>query len=121
MARTVADILRRVDDSVGHLFESGVTSVTDERFDGETALHIVAKWGDHEAIRILVAAGAAVNKPGEDQNTPLHYAAMMGHLDAAAALVQLGARCTNDQYGNTPSMLATEHPDVQRYLAEHGF
>jgi ankyrin repeat protein len=121
MPRTLAQVLNEVGASSGDLFDGGVTSVTSERFDGETALHIASKWGDEEAIRILIAAGAVINKPGEDHNTPLHYAAMMGHLGAAMALVDLGAVCSKDRYGNVPSELAREHAVVYEYLVKHGF
>ena len=97
-----------------------VDSVHSHRPCGETALHIVAKWGDAEAIDILIANGADIDKQGEDRNTPLHYAAMLGRLDAAKRLVELGAACLEDVYGNTPSQLAAD-PEVNRYLADRGF
>ena len=121
MSRTLAEVLREVDSAVGRSFDSGVRSVTSERSDGETALHVVAKWGDADAIKILVLAGATLSKPGEDGNTPLHYAAMMGHMSAAVALVELGAKSMRDRYGNTPAQLAEEHPHVREYLLAHGF
>jgi uncharacterized protein len=93
MPKTVTDVIATVNQSVRHLYEDRVKSVNSERFDGETALHIVAKWGDEEAIRLLVCAGAPIDKPGEDGNTPLHHTAMPGHFGAVATLVQLGARC----------------------------
>jgi ankyrin repeat protein len=116
---TVAEVLERV-ERAEVFFGARVESVHTERFDGETALHIVAKWGDAEAIRVLAAGGADINKRGEDNNTPLHYAVMMDHLAAAQALVELGAARLEDIYGNTASML-TDDEDVRRYLVEHGF
>lgn len=121
MSRTLAEVLREVDSAVGESFDGGVTSVTSERGDGETALHVVAKWGDADAIQILVMAGATLSKLGEDGNTPLHYAAMLGHMDAVVTLIELGAKSMRDRYGNTPAQLAEAHPDVREYLLAHGF
>ena len=45
------------------------------------------------------ANGADINKQGEDSNTPLHYAAMLGHLAATQCLVALGAANARDMYG----------------------
>jgi ankyrin repeat protein len=121
MKRTVQRVIEEVNRSAGESFSGGITSVYSERAAGETALHIVAKWGDAEAIRLLVGAGADIDKAGEDRNSPLHYAAMLGKFDAVKCLVELGAKCSQDRYGNTPSKLATEHTDVSKYLLQHGF
>lgn len=116
--RPLADVLAYVDDA-GAFLES-VTSVNTERYGGETPLHLVAKWGDAEAIRILVAHGARIDKAGEDGNTPLHYAAMLNQFDASKTLIELGAKCCQDVYGNTPSQLANDEELVD-LLREHGF
>lgn len=121
MRKTLHQVLKEVERSVGESFPQSIDSVHTERFGGETALHIVSKWGDAEAIDILVSAGADVNKTGEDDNTPLHYAAMLGNFDAAKRLVESGARCMKDIYGNTPAQLAYKYPAIQKYLEQHGF
>lgn len=108
-------------DRADLFFGVKVESVHTERFSGETALHIFAKWGNAEAIRTLVENGADLNKAGEDRNTPLHYAAMAGHLEAVQCLVKLGAKNLNDMYGNSPRHLAKGHPEVEAFLAENGF
>lgn len=115
------EVLEAVNASVGDSFEGGVTTVHSERLGGDTALHIVAKWGDAEAISVLVEAGAIVDKPGEDGNTPLHYAAMIGHIEAAKRLVQLGAIATRDRYGHLPSQSAATNSELQNYLVQNGF
>ena len=121
MKRTVEDVLAAVNESVGDTFVEPVTSIRSERIGGDTALHIVAKWGDAEAVRLLVKAGATIDKPGEDNNTPLHYAAMLGKLEAAKCLVELGAKPSRDRYGNTPSQLATDNAVLRSYLLQNGF
>jgi ankyrin repeat protein len=119
--KTLTEILDNVNRSAGGSFDGPVDSVQTERVGGETALHIVAKWGDAEAIRVLVANGAGLNKPGEDNNTPLHYAAMLGKLAAVHCLVELGALNSKDRYGNTPAELAYDHKDVHDFLKAHNF
>jgi uncharacterized protein len=100
-----------------------VTSVHTERFDGETALHMAAKWGDAEAVQVLVASGADINKRGEEGFTPLHYAAEQGHLDTVRCLISLGAANLQDRNGDTPSRLAKalDHTPIYEVLVEHGF
>ncbi len=117
---TLEEALSEVDRSA--LFNgAAVTSVHTERFGGETALHIWAKWGGAEAIRVLVANGADINKPGEDDNTPLHYAAMFGKLSAIEALVSLGAANPRDRYGNYAIDLCQDHEDVRAFLGASGY
>jgi ankyrin repeat protein len=67
---------------------------------------------------VLVANGANINKAGEDKNTPLHYAAMLGKLEAVRCLVALGALNLPDRYGNKPADLATDHEHVHRFLRQ---
>ena len=102
-----------------------VTSVHTERFDGapHTALHMAAKWGDVEAVTVLVANGADINKPGEEAFTPLHYAVEQGQLDAVRCLLSLGAVNLQDRNGDTPSRLAKalHHTSIHEALVEHGF
>jgi ankyrin repeat protein len=118
--RTLAEVLAKVDQA-DVFFGVKVDSVLSERLSGETALHVCAKWGDAEAIRILVVNGADMNKRGEDDNTALHYAAMMGHLAAAQCPVELGAANLRDIYGNLPIDLATNHSQVTAFLASQGY
>jgi ankyrin repeat protein len=118
--RTLQQILAAIDQADVFLGVP-VNSVRSERFTGETALHIYAKWGDPEAIRILVANGADIDKRGEDDNTPLHYAAMLGQLAATQCLVELGAANCRDRYGNRPIDLADDHADVRKFLESSGY
>ena len=120
VVRTLEQILAEVDKA--DVFSGvKVDSVRSESLSGETALHIYAKWGDAEAIRILVANGVDIDKRGEDDNTALHYAAMLGHLSATQCLVELGAANTRDMYGNLPIDLAGEHADIKAFLTSSGY
>lgn len=68
------------------------------RHGGRTLLHVATDWPGHfpevsDIIAALVAAGASPDVPmiGDHQETPLHWAASSGDLDAAAALLDAGA------------------------------
>ena len=61
---------------------------------GNTALWFACQGpvpGGLEVARLLVEAGADVNRPGEHGYTPLHMAAQWGHLDVVAFLAGKGA------------------------------
>jgi ankyrin repeat protein len=118
--RTVAEVLAEV-DRADLFYGVKVDSVSSARAAGETALYICAKWNDGEAIRILANGGADIDKRGEDGNTPLHYAAMLGNLSAVEALVDLRAANTRDRYGNRPIDLAADHAAVQALLKARGY
>ena len=90
---------------------------------GETPLHVVSIWGDAEAIELLVASGAEIDKPGEDAFTPLHCAAEQDKASAVGTLLRLGARNMRNDFGQTPRELAESlnHKRVVALLAAHGF
>ena len=58
---------------------------------GDTPLHIVAGWGDVDAARILLDAGAEIDARGEEDCTPLHEAIIQGHVEIVALLISRGA------------------------------
>jgi ankyrin repeat protein len=62
--------------------------------DGETALHVVAKWpvdGDLRVATMLVDAGADINALDDHDYTPCHYAAQNDSLDLLRLLLAAGA------------------------------
>jgi ankyrin repeat protein len=70
---------------------------------GETALHAACTWGDPRAVRLLVEAGAEVDKLGEMKCTPLYLAIMLGRSDIAEYLVRRGANADiRSDFGDTP-------------------
>ena len=54
-------------------------------------MHHAAARGDVAEVRRLVAAGADLEKHGEDGGTPLFWAAVNGRVETVTVLVQLGA------------------------------
>jgi len=74
---------------------------------GETPLMMAALRGNLEAMKALIAKGAAVNRPGW---SPLHYAASGPSPAAVAMLLELGAQVdARAPNGNTPLMLAARY------------
>ncbi len=79
---------------------------------GNTALWFAAQgsWPNGvDVARVLIEAGADVNKPCEHGRTALHMAAAWGHVDVVQLLLENGANPTIiDDHGMTP-------PDVARH------
>jgi uncharacterized protein len=71
------------------------------------------KRGDLQAVRTLVARGAAVIGGEADGTTALHWAVRSGQLEIARALVKAGAPVNvATRYGVTPLALAAEIGDL---------
>ena len=60
--------------STGLFLQEPPLAVNDTNMFDDTPLHLVAHWGDAEAVAKLLAAGAEVNAIGEKGMTPLFYA-----------------------------------------------
>jgi len=58
---------------------------------GTTPLHIVAIWGDAEAAKTLLDAGAEIDVAAEEDCTALHEAINQGHFEVVKLLVSRGA------------------------------
>lgn len=109
--------MEKVPDFIGHK----VNSVSYKNGYGDSPLHIVANWGDIEAIEILVSAGADINAKGETGFTPLHCAAEQNRPAAILKLLQLGARILENDDGETPLELAEslDNTAAINVLAQH--
>ncbi len=59
---------------------------------GASALQMAARFGDLEAVKTLIAAGARVNEKSAKGFTALHSAAIRGHTDIAKLLIASGAK-----------------------------
>ena len=103
--KDIEEIFREVEtvpDFAGHK----ITGVSYTNGYGDTPLHIVANYGDSEAIEVMVSAGADINAIGESGYTPLHCAAEQNKPEAVSRLIQLGAEILEDESGLTPLELA---------------
>lgn len=64
--------------------------VFDERIDVDGNTHLIraCRSGSHKEVGILIGDGADVNKPGQHDNTGLHWAAKSGHFACVALLLE---------------------------------
>jgi uncharacterized protein len=93
--------------------------------DGFTPLHYAAFFGGAEAVRVLLAAGAAPDADAENalRVRPLNSAAARGDREAAEALLEAGAQPDPRQRGGyTPLHAAAHNDDVElaALLLDHG-
>jgi ankyrin repeat protein len=96
-------------------------------FHRATALHLAASRNQHDAIRLLIARGADLDRRDfPDDATPLHFAAVHGDLDTIKLLVAAGADIEGkgDDYEVGVLGWATcfrqVRQDVADYLLSHG-
>ena len=82
--------------------------------EGLSVVHIAAGHGLLDIVKLLVSHGMLVDEADSKNNwTPLHYAAMQGHVDLVQWLVYNGARPGSvDKSNFTPMMLAALHGRV---------
>ena len=64
-----------------------------EQYDAfcETLLHVAAHWGREDLADVLIAAGADVEAPNENDERPLHVAARYGRPTVVKLLLARGA------------------------------
>jgi ankyrin len=73
------------------LLEQGSDINAGNRY-GQTPLHLAAKQGNSELIRLLLEQGAVVDAAENAAGyTPLHTAAAQGHADLCELLIRYGA------------------------------
>jgi len=115
------EILSRV-ESVADFSGISVTDANTKGLFKNRPLHVVAVWGDCEAIEILVRAGAKVDERGEHGFTPLMEATAQGHLAACKILVELGAGPIRNDDGQLPSEYAQigGSRELASWLSAHG-
>ena len=80
--------------------------VTDQ-FDN-LPIHVAAKEGNLETVKILIDAGSSIDRKNEDEQTPMHMAAIHGRVDVVEELVKKdrNAIMNEDENTNTPLHLA---------------
>jgi ankyrin repeat protein len=111
--------LAKTDDFLKHLPSSG----PDKR---HLSLALAAQYGHVEIVRSLLDAGQDPNRynpPGAHaHSTPLHQAALAGHIGVVKLLVQRGARLDIKDvlWQGTPADWAehAKRPEIESYLRE---
>ena len=91
-------------------------------YENETAVHLAASNGHHDAIRILINHGAEVDAVDENQCTPLMFAAMQNHPHCVNELLINGADFTQTDFnGDNALSLAMQNDSkqAQRVLENH--
>jgi ankyrin repeat protein len=88
--------------------------------DGFTPLHLAAFFGQADAVRLLLARGAALDTPGTGwmTGTPLSAAAAASHTAAVRMLLDAGADPNVRQsHGWTPLHAAAANADIESVRA----
>ena len=86
-------------------------------------LRNLCEKGDLDAVKQVVAAGAAVDASDNDGRQPIHYASYRGHLEVVQWLVLQGAAVdASDNHGSQPLHVActTGHLEVAQWLVSQG-
>ena len=92
-------------------------------YDKTTPLHEAANNGYVDVAKLLIKAGADINKGDRIGWTPLHEAVRNGHENVANLLIEAGADINKgDGDGKTPLHLAAErgHENMAELLIEAG-
>jgi hypothetical protein len=75
-----------------------------------TPLHIAAYFGYLDLVKVLLEAGASIEKVNNDGQTPLHLASGEERVEEVKALLRAGAIVgIRDKFGRTPLMYAILH------------
>jgi len=90
---------------------------------GNTPLMLAVVFGNREAVRLLIEAGADINIRSKSGSTALHLACFHGRPEIAKWLLDSGAdRTTKNTYGATPIDLAPQSLDAKwRAVYEHNY
>ena len=118
----LADVLKRVGD-VADFSDIAATGPNTRGLFGTRPLHVVAVWGDCNAIEVLVRAGALIDERGEHGFTPLMEATAQGHREACELLISLGAAPVRNDDGDLPSEYAdaSGNTELATWLRSNGF
>ena len=84
-----------------HLLDTDATLTDEWSADGFTALHFAAYLGGHQAVQVLLEAGADVNAIARNgmEVQPLNSGAALGNVEACRLLLDAGADPNAAEHG----------------------
>lgn len=104
----LAEVLRRCEQTASW-YGLSITSLDQRNHLGDTPLHTVCTWGDVEAVKTLIDAGANVNALGDMDATPLSNAIIGGNADVVKLLLETGA---DAKIANHWGMMPLQHAEI---------
>lgn len=125
----VLDTINFIEAAVGnrlgevkHYIKKKPEIINHRNIEGETALHLAARSGRLEIVKILLKNGADVHQTTSTGWTPLHYAACCGEFQTAKYLIKQGAVIQNDNGFVTPLHVTaiSGKPLIAELLMENG-
>jgi hypothetical protein len=96
-------------------------SVNEKRFE-DTPIHVVSVWGDINALKMLIDAGAKVNVFGDLSCTPLYNTVSFGHVRCTKMLIEAGATLDDVNELNTSAQkraLKSKNPELAKLFIQH--
>lgn len=105
-------------DGTRRLLASGQASAKDVTMYGITLLHTASSRGHTDLIKVLIEAGADVNTPDEDGETPLHRAmSTKNNYKTARLLIEHGADLATVAVGNRTPLHTIFNATIGRVLS----
>jgi ankyrin repeat protein len=86
---TLNDVFKRCEQT-GSWYGEEIASVHQRNFMSDTVLHTVCSWGDLNATKLVLAAGADVNAKGDQGATPLFNAVIGESAEVVKLLLSAG-------------------------------
>ncbi|WBK01282.1 ankyrin repeat domain-containing protein [Methylocystis parvus] len=87
---SLAEVLEKCEETASW-FGMSITSLDQKNYLDDTPLHTVCTWGDIDAVKTLLDAGANVNALGDHEGVPLFNAIIGRNAGVVRLLLERGA------------------------------
>ncbi|PKK47725.1 hypothetical protein CI102_7112, partial [Trichoderma harzianum] len=105
---------------IGKVAERTQLLLTAKDYDGYTALHLAAKFGHLDVVRLITTAGnasAVVDATGPEAYRPLHFASESGYYDIVRHFIETKVSPNQvNSDGATPLQVAIESKDHSKVV-----